>query len=241
MNRIESKDYKLGNQQDFFVLLWWQNLYSKQGIWWISSWLLELIMRIVSCQTKNLISIFGLIRAAFFWNDKSIIFSLVKKAFLFLFLFKNKMVDSETLIISIGALIKDPEMLRFIPDHIKTKKMCKHAIKKLPFLIKYVTNQYKTQQMCDKAILENGGMLMFIPDFYKDQNIYNKAVDNSAHALGSVPDRYITQKMWDKAVNTYSFTIQFVLDWLNTQEMCDKAVDACLFVLDFISDWYMTQ
>ena len=31
-------------------------------------------------------------------------------------------------------------MLKFVSDHLKTKK-----------------NQYKTQQMCDKAILENDG------------------------------------------------------------------------------------
>ena len=59
-------------------------------------------------------------------------------------------------------------MLKFLPDHLKTKKMCKHALKKLPFLIKYISDQYKTEQMCDKAILENGGTLLeSVPDCYK--------------------------------------------------------------------------
>ena len=44
-------------------------------------------------------------------------------------------------------------MLKFVPVHLKTKKMCKHAVKKLPYLLKYVHDQLKTQQMCDKAIL----------------------------------------------------------------------------------------
>ena len=30
------------------------------------------------------------------------------------------------------------EMLNFVPDHLKIKKMCKHAIKKLPLGIRYV-------------------------------------------------------------------------------------------------------
>ena len=30
---------------------------------------------------------------------------------------------------STGTVIKNPEMLKFIPDHLKTKKMCKHAVK----------------------------------------------------------------------------------------------------------------
>ena len=57
--------------------------------------------------------------------------------------------------ISIGTVMKNPEMLKFVPDHPKTKNMCKHAVKKSP----YVLDQYKTQQMYDKANLENSGTL----------------------------------------------------------------------------------
>ena len=35
--------------------------------------------------------------------------------------------------INIATLMKNPEMLIYVPDHLKTKKMCKHAVKK--FLI----------------------------------------------------------------------------------------------------------
>ena len=55
---------------------------------------------------------------------------------------------------SIGTVMKNPEMLKLIPEHLKTKKLCKHAVKKLSFLIRCVPDQYKTQQICDKAILE---------------------------------------------------------------------------------------
>ena len=51
------------------------------------------------------------------------------------------MVDSEyspgyisnyiSLKISIGSLIKKPEMLRVLLDHLKTKKMCKHAVEQM--------------------------------------------------------------------------------------------------------------
>ena len=38
--------------------------------------------------------------------------------------------------ISIGTIMKNPEILKFIPDHLKTKnKMCNHAVKKLTYLI----------------------------------------------------------------------------------------------------------
>ena len=52
------------------------------------------------------------------------------------------MVDSvdiyKSLNISIGTVMRNPEMVKFVPDHLKTKKICKHAVKKLPFVIKYV-------------------------------------------------------------------------------------------------------
>ena len=65
----------------------------------------------------------------------------------------------KSLNISIGTAMKHPEMLTFVPDHLKTKKICKHAVKELPYVLRYVSDRYKTQQMCDKAILENGGTL----------------------------------------------------------------------------------
>ena len=73
------------------------------------------------------------------------------------------MVDSEyssndykTLKTNIGAIIRDPEVLRFDSDHLKTKQMRKNAVEKLPFVIKYASNCYKTKER------------LFISDWYKD-------------------------------------------------------------------------
>ena len=41
--------------------------------------------------------------------------------------------DYESLKINIGAIMGNPEILKFFPDHLKTKKMYKHGVKKLPF------------------------------------------------------------------------------------------------------------
>ena len=99
---------------------------------WISSCLLKLIMRKGFFEAKNFIVIFGLLRIAFFSCYISITFGLGTKAcFIYLFWFVYKMVDSKTLKVSIGAIIKDTEMLRLVPDHLKNKKMCKHAAKKI--------------------------------------------------------------------------------------------------------------
>ena len=42
-------------------------------------------------------------------------------------------MDNYKSYISIVTVMKNPEMLKFVPDHLKTKKICKHAVKK--FLI----------------------------------------------------------------------------------------------------------
>ena len=39
--------------------------------------------------------------------------------------------------ISIGTVMKNPLMLKFFPDHLKTKNTCKHAVKKKLFVIRY--------------------------------------------------------------------------------------------------------
>ena len=56
--------------------------------------------------------------------------------FFLLFLFSiYKVVDImdiyKSLSNSIGTIMKNPEIVKFVPDHIKTKRMCKHANKKL--------------------------------------------------------------------------------------------------------------
>ena len=78
-------------------------------------------------------------------------------------------VQTAILKLSIGTIIKNPEIIRFVPDHLKTKKIIKHTVTKLPFVIRYVSDLSKTQRMYDKAIIEYGGTSKFVLDNYKDK------------------------------------------------------------------------
>ena len=42
----------------------------------------------------------------------------------------------KSLNISTGTIRKNPKMFKFAPDHLKTKTMCKHAVKKLLYLLR---------------------------------------------------------------------------------------------------------
>ena len=57
---------------------------------------------------------------------------------------ENSSDNYSTLKISIGAIIKNSELIKIVPDHLKTKKMCKNAVKKSKFVM-YVFDQYKRQ------------------------------------------------------------------------------------------------
>ena len=45
--------------------------------------------------------------------------------------------DHKSSRISIGEVTENLEMLKFVPDHAKTKQICNQAIKKLSFVIRY--------------------------------------------------------------------------------------------------------
>ena len=47
----------------------------------------------------------------------------------------------KSLDINVGTVMKNPEILKFGPDHLKTKKIYRHAVKKLPYLLRYVPDQ----------------------------------------------------------------------------------------------------
>ena len=137
----------------------------------------------------------------------------------------------KSLNISIVTVMKNPEMLKFVPDHCKTRKMCKHAVRKITLSIEICSwYQYKTQQMCDKAILENVGTLKSVPYCYKNQEMCNKAVKNYPHAWEFVSECYKTQKMHDKAVNTYPSTIKFVPECFMTQTCVTKQLIDGFFI-----------
>ena len=77
---------------------------------------------------ENIVLIFGLIRTVFLSSYKNValIFALVRTAFLFFVLAKtvdckNNLNNYKTQKISIGTIIMNSEMIRFVPDHLKTK------------------------------------------------------------------------------------------------------------------------
>ena len=83
--------------------------------------------------------------------------------------------------------MRNPEVLKVVLDHLKTKEMCKNALKKLLFVTRYVPDWYKTQKMCNKTV-NTYHWIQFVPYYYKTQEICDRAVNKCFVAFTYIPD-----------------------------------------------------
>ena len=156
--------------------------------------------------------------------------------------------------------MKNSEMLKLLPNHLTTKKMVKHEVKKFSFVIRLTPDRYKTQKMCDKAFLENDWMLEFFPDCYKNQKMCDEPVDNYPYTFKnlSLIARWIKKCVinlsmliilyWNllykcvvKLLIDVFLKFIYVHDPYKTQEMCDSVVSGDPFMLVYYLNKYKTQ
>ncbi|MCD7908208.1 MAG: hypothetical protein LUH04_11100 [Clostridium sp.] len=48
----------------------------------------------------------------------------------------------------------NPDLIRFVPDHLKTKERCQEVVIKRPYLLKDIPEEFRTRELCEIA-LEN--------------------------------------------------------------------------------------
>ena len=149
-------------------------------------------------------------------------------------MFDSEYSPKNTLKISIGAIIKDSEILRIVPDHLKTKKYVKKAVKKLLLVISHCPDRDKTQEMCDEADNIYPSAIQLFSECYKTQETCEKVVD----IFFSVK----LKKIYYKVVSKEPFILKYCLDRHETQKMCGKVVDTFLatFLVKFVTDYIVT-
>ena len=57
-----------------------------------------------------------------------------------------------------------PRYLTFLPDHLKTNRMCNEAVRREPLTLKFVPENLQTQEMCKRVVEENPRLLKYVPD-----------------------------------------------------------------------------
>ena len=55
-----------------------------------------------------------------------------------------------------NALRKKPNLLHFVPYHLRIQEMYEAPVEKNPYLLKFVTDHLKTQDICEKAVKVKG-------------------------------------------------------------------------------------
>ena len=56
--------------------------------------------------------------------------------------------------------------MRFIPDHLKTQKMCEKAVEEDPWWLYAVSDHFKTQEMCNKVVEVGPWQLKDVSDWF---------------------------------------------------------------------------
>ena len=87
-----------------------------------------------------------------------------------------------------------PRYLTFLPDHLKTNRMCSEAARREPLTLKFVPENLQTQEMCKRVVEENPRLLKYVPDRFKTKEICDKTVSRDPSSLQYVPDYFVTQQ-----------------------------------------------
>ena len=115
----------------------------------------------------------------------------------------------------IKAAKKNPNILRFIPDHLKMQKKCNKAMHENPAAFFLVPDHFKTQELCKIAVRVEPWQLNDIPDYLKTQKMCDNVVQSDPSSLQFVPDRFVTEEQIDV--------------WYYDNECCDD---------DELIEWY---
>ena len=64
-----------------------------------------------------------------------------------------------------------PWSLAFIPDELKTQKMCEKSVTFNPYALEFVPDCFKTKRISEWAVEDESGALKFVPDHFKTKRI----------------------------------------------------------------------
>ena len=111
--------------------------------------------------------------------------------------------------------MKNPEMLKFVPDYLKTNKMCKyHAVKKLPYLLRYILDGYKTQQICDDGF----HLYEYMSDFEK----FKEELPSKEKFYSYLTDKKFSDKEYEHALKVWNkFEMKTMKDCYDLYLKCD--------------------
>lgn len=95
---------------------------------------------------------------------------------------------------------------------------------------KFVPDDLKTERLCLKAIKETGAfgeVFDYIPEHLRTKKIYKLAVETNETALKWVPEKKRSYEMCLSAVERDGYQLEFVPERMKTKQICQTALDNC--------------
>ena len=153
-----------------------------------------------------------------------------------------KTLDREFLYrLSLKAVKQDGWCIRFVPEELRTAKLCELAFKQSVInSFPGIPDRYKTQKMCIVAVKQNPELLKYVPHNFKTEKLCSYAVKQNATVFNYVPYNLKTDKLCSYAVSEFSRNILFVPDKFKTPELCTMAVSRAPILLGDLDEKFRT-
>ena len=97
------------------------------------------------------------------------------------------------------AVEENPWCLKYVPDHLRTKKMCIKAVKNEAEALEHIPEHFKTREMCIKTVEREAESLEHVLDLFKTGEMCKRTIEADLYTLVFCPDWFITQgqtKSW---------------------------------------------
>ncbi len=167
--------------------------------------------------------------------------------------------------IAITAVKKAGDTLRFVPEELRTEKLCKYAVANNGWSIRDVPEKLVDENICLSAVTVNGDTLRDIPEKYKTEKVCRQAVLTSGHMLGHVPlklrsrdmcidamasgmknatkeipTQFKTPDFYNDVVHKNYKALSAVPEDMITSEMCRFAVKANPSMISYVPEQYQS-
>lgn len=122
------------------------------------------------------------------------------------------------------------EVFTAIPKNVLTPDIVQLAVDLDAGCFKFVPDSLKTEKLCMKAIQETGAfgeVFDYIPEHLRTDQIYKLAVETNETALKWVPEKKRSYEMCLSAVERDGYQLEFVPERMKTKQICQTALDNC--------------
>jgi hypothetical protein len=156
----------------------------------------------------------------------------------------------------IKCLLQKASLIKYIPDHLKSKELFIQFLVNDPCIISLVPVEYLKSNICEQVVIDRPILFMRIPDHLKTEEMsihatyyYPELVKYvppkfyaklSLRAIYEVPNEYKTKEFWYEVVPRFGSLLEFVKEEDKTYELCEKAVISWCCAIDHVPNKFKT-